>query len=148
MRSKEKTNNCSKKSGTSLLVIRSWLRKWNIVYTCGCDSLWITYPSEDPQMLSSLLKSRLGSRSCGNSSSSSSSWSPAAPLLSSTPVMTGTSGNPGWGGRLCRLAVASVSSGLSSLWVKLSVWASACGAVKHNCSDQHYMPQSRLLYAW
>lgn len=105
-------------------------------------------------MLSSLLKSRLGSRSWGNSSSSLSSWSPAAPLLSSTPVMTGTSGRTGWDSRLCWLVKASVSSALSSLWVKLSAWASACGTAKYNIelhagvSAALYMIESILQKVW
>lgn len=85
-----------------------------------------TYPSEDSQMLSSLLKSKLGSRSWGNSSSSLSSWSAAVPRLSSTPVMTGMSGSTGWDSRLCWLVETSVSSAPSSLWVELSARASAC----------------------
>lgn len=104
---------------------------------CVCVCNPSTYPSEDSQMLSSLLKSRLGSRSWGNSSSSLSSWSSAAPRLSSTPVMTGTSGSTGWDSRLCWLVEASVSSALSSLWVRLSAWASACGTVKHNRGELH-----------
>lgn len=85
------------------------------------------YPSDDSQMLSSLLKSRLGRRSWGNSSSSLSSKSPAALGLSSTPAMTGMSGRTGWDSRLSWLVVGSASSALSSLWVKLSARDSACG---------------------
>lgn len=85
-----------------------------------------THPSEDSQMLNSLLKSKLGSRSWGNSSSSLSSWSAVVPRLSSTPVMTGISGSTGWDSRLCWLVETLVSSASSSLWVELSARASAC----------------------
>lgn len=104
------------------------------VCTCACvcvcvyvSPIPLTYLSDDSQMLSSLLKSRLGRRSWGNSSSSLSSRSPAALRLSSTPAMTGMSERTWWDSRLSWLVVASASSALSSLWVKLSARASACG---------------------
>lgn len=105
---------------------------------CMCVCIFAenpSYPSEDSQMLSSLLKSRLGSRSWGNSSSSLSSWSLAAPLLSSTPLMTGTSGRTVGDSRLCWLLEASVSSAPSSLWVKVSARASACGSIKRDRNE-------------
>lgn len=84
-----------------------------------------TYPSEDSQMLSSLLKSRLGRRSWGNSSSSLSSRSPAAPGLSSTPAMTGMSGRTGWDSRLSWLVATSARVKLSA---RDSAWGTKAGS--------------------
>lgn len=100
------------------------------VFGCECSTP-STYPSDDSQMFSSLLKSKLGSRSWGNSNSSWSSWSSAAPLPSSTPVMTGTSGSTGEDGGLLG---ARVSRALLSLPLRL--WASVCGTEKHHAASR------------
>lgn len=114
---------------------------WNIVSQLDLDCIrwggggcvftrthvW-TYPSEDSQMSSSLLKSRLGSRSWGNSSSSLSSCSPAAGLRCSAPATAGMRGSTGSHSRLCWAVEDSVSS---DLWSKVSVEVSTCRTIVH-----------------